>query len=370
MIIFQTLLMNTIKHVTVVLSFLFSVTTAYSQITIVETPGPSGIKFKSAIDSQEYVLYIQLPEGYANSNKKYPVVYVTDGQWCFNSVLQAYNGYRYDGMVPDLIIVGITWTGDYESSRGRDFTPTHIESFPTSGNAPKFLAVIKNEITRYIDSTYRTEKNEKALYGASLGGLFAVYTLFHEPALFNRYMIISPSLWWENELVFKYEKSFAEKNRTLNAKVFISSGEYEEALDFGNTFNRFSNQVKASKYNGLELESIVLEKMSHAASATAGALRGLPFLYGKPDIMVDSILLDQYTGQYKLIEETLTFTRKGNSLYLTLPEGKVKLCAETTESFYIKGQNGTGQFMKDNKSKVTGYNVMIRDSTLLFKKMD
>src|SRR6478609_5024349 len=166
--------MNIIQRNIFFLSLLFSINTSYSQITKVETPGPSGIKFKSAIDSQEYVLYVQLPDNYAKSDKKYPVLYVTDGQWFFQSVLQAYYGHHYDGFVPDLIVVGITWTDNYEANRGRDFTPTHLESFSTSGNAAKFLAVIKNEITRYIDSTYRTDKKDKALYGTSLGGLFAV----------------------------------------------------------------------------------------------------------------------------------------------------------------------------------------------------
>jgi len=367
---FKTLLMNTIKRDALFLLFLFSIHLAFSQITKVETPGPSGIKFKSAIDSQEYVAYIQLPDGYAKSNKKYPVVYVTDGQWFFNSVLQAYYGHHYDGFVPDLIIVGITWTGEYDANRGRDFTPTRLESFPTSGNASKFLSVIKNEIIPYIDSTYRTDKNEKALYGTSLGGLFAIYTLFHEPTLFNRYMIISPSLWWDNELVFKYEKSFAEKNKSLHAKVFISTGEYEEATDFGHGFDRFGNQLRASKYNGLELETAVLEKMSHSASATAGALRGLQFVFGKPDIKVDSVLLDQYAGHYLVNTDTILFTRSGNTLYLNLREGRLKLSAETNESFYVKGVSGVGQFVKDNKGKITGYNLIQNGTTVFCKKID
>jgi hypothetical protein len=94
------------------LSFFFSVNISYSQITKVETPGPSGVKFRSVIDSQEYVLYINLPEGYEKSNKNYPVLYVTDGQWNFTRLLNAYWSQRFDGFVPDLIVVGITWTGD------------------------------------------------------------------------------------------------------------------------------------------------------------------------------------------------------------------------------------------------------------------
>ena len=64
----------------------------------------------------------------------------------FNGI--AYYGQKYDGFLPDLIIVGITWTGEYDANRARDFTPTHIESFPISGNASKFLSVVKNELLR------------------------------------------------------------------------------------------------------------------------------------------------------------------------------------------------------------------------------
>ena len=150
-----------LKLFTGLLLFLFSVSITYSQMTKVETPGPSGVKFRSVIDSQEYVLYINIPEGYEKSNKKYPVLYATDGQWTFTSLSNASGSLHYDGFVPDLIVVGITWTGDYDANRFRDLSPTYINNFPNSGNASKFLAVIKNEIITYIDSTYRTDKNDR-----------------------------------------------------------------------------------------------------------------------------------------------------------------------------------------------------------------
>jgi len=354
------------------LSFFFSVNMSYSQITKVETPGPSGVKFRSVIDSQEYVLYINLPEGYEKSNKNYPVLYVTDGQWNFTRLLNAYWSQRFDGFVPDLIVVGITWTGDYDANRFRDLSPTFIRSYPNSGNASKFLTVIKNEIARYVDSTYRTDKNDRALFGASLGGLFAVCALFHEPALFNRYIISSPSIFWDDEIVFKYEKMFAEKNRELNAKVFIGTGEYEKEMDTSNSFTRFTNQVRARKYKGLELESIVLDKMGHTGSAAISAERGIQFIYSKPDLLLDTVLLSQYTGHYIFNKDSIVVTRTGNSLYINNapPLGRIRLHAETSDLFYAKGLSGTGQFKKDSKGKVTGYNLILPDVTMFFKKID
>jgi predicted alpha/beta superfamily hydrolase len=279
----------------------------------VELPGTTVLNFTSAIDSQQYVLHINLPGNYGKTNKRYPVLYITDGQWFFPSMYVGYGGQHYDGFLPDLILVGITWPANYEESRGRDFTPTSMEGMPGSGNAPRFLSVIKNEVIKLIDSMYRVDQNDRALYGTSLGGLFALYTVFHEPALFNRYIIISPALQWADEILFKYEKTFAEKNRALKMKMFISSGEYEEAFA-GETFDRFVNQIKSRKYKGLEMESLKIARMGHSGSGTVGGIIGLQYIYSKPELKLDPSLLNQYTGQYVSGNESYSITRSGPDL--------------------------------------------------------
>ena len=362
--------MNNLKFFIGLLSFFFSASIASSQVTKVETPGPSGIKFKSVIDSQEYILYIHCPENFRKTNKKYPVLYVLDGQWSFSMTKDIYYGQYADELVPDIMIIGITWPGDYDASRARDFTPTHVDDFPTSGNASKFLSVIKNEIVPYIDSTYPADKSNRALCGGSFGGLFALYTLFHDPTLFNRYIVMGPSLSYDNELTFKFEKIFAAKNRELNAKIFLSSGEYEEAMDFSNGFTRFINQLKTTNYKELELESLIVDKMGHVGEGAYATSRGLQFIYGKPELIIDTVSLDRYTGLYKLNEDSIRITRSGNSIFVNVTGGKLKLYAETAESFYAKGGPGKVQFIKDNKGKVTGYNYVLKDMTLFFKKSD
>jgi predicted alpha/beta superfamily hydrolase len=362
--------MNNLKWFFGLLSFLLTANAASSQITKVETPGPSGIKFKSVIDSKEYILYIHCPDDFKKTNKKYPVLYVLDAQWSFSLVKDIYYGQYFDGMVPDIIIIGITWPGDYDASRARDFSPTHTDAYPTSGNASGFLSVIKNEIVPYIDSTYPADKNNRALCGGSFGGLFALYSLFHEPALFNRYIIMGPSLRYDDELTFKFERSFAAKNRELNAKIFFSAGQYEEEIDFSNAFTRFINQLKANRYKGLEMESLIVEKMGHAGEGPYAISRGLHFIYSKPEILVDNDLLDRYTGLYVLNNDSLQVTRLGSSLFINNAGQRLKLYAETADSFYAKGLNGTGQFLKDNKGKVTGYNLVLKYITLFFKRID
>jgi hypothetical protein len=360
--------MKTLKWFIPLILFFCCIGAANSQKTQVELPGTEVLKFTSAIDSLPYVLYINLPTDYAKTTKKYPVLYVTDGQWFFASMYVGYGGQHYDGFVPDLITVGITWPDNYDASRFRDFTPNRIEGMPNSGNASRFLSVIKNEVIKLIDSTYRVDQSDKALYGTSLGGLFAVYTLFHEPTLFNRYIIISPSLQWENEILFKYEKSFAEKNNTLNAKVFISYGEYEEAFS-GSTFNRFVDQVKSRNYKGLDLQSMKIDWMGHSGSGTVGGIIGLQYIYSKPVLNLDASILDQYTGRYVLGTDTLRITRSGNNLYNEVNSVKMKFYAETAQKFYSKGFIGSFEFKKDDKGKVLGCDLILSDTTLFVKKV-
>ena len=143
-------------------------------------------------------------------------------------------------------------------------------------------------------------------------------------------------------------------------------------MDDLNTFTRFINQVRARKYKGLELESIVLDKMGHASSDAISAIRGIQFIYSKPELLLDTVLLNQYTGHYVFNKDSIAVTRTGNSLYIRNPSplGRIRLHAETSDLFYVRGLNGTGQFKKDNQGKVTGYNLILPDVTMFFKKID
>ena len=157
--------MNNVKWAVVYLCISLFSNQAYSQSQPVVLTGTQVLKFQSKIDSEQYVLDIRLPDNYTKTNKKYPVLYVTDAQWAFSSMYVGYRGQHGDGLVPDLIIVGITWMDSYDTRRERDFTPTtRIDEDTNTGNAPKFLSVIKNEIIHLIDSNYRTEKNDRALF--------------------------------------------------------------------------------------------------------------------------------------------------------------------------------------------------------------
>ena len=136
------------------------------------------------VTGQEYVIHIMLPSKYERSNKRYPVLYLQDSQWDF-PLVTALSGQQYfDGFIPEIIIVGITW-GDVnpnpDSLRARDYTPTREPRSPQSGGAGKYLSFIKSELIPFVEENYKTDRNDRILMGCSLGGLFTLYALFAEP---------------------------------------------------------------------------------------------------------------------------------------------------------------------------------------------
>ncbi len=102
------------KKTTLFFASLCFLLTAYCQNTTVTIPGSQVKTFTSTIvKNQPYALQVSLPASYAKSNQKYPVVYLMDSQWDFPLVTALYGQQYFDGFIPEVIIVGITWGGDH-----------------------------------------------------------------------------------------------------------------------------------------------------------------------------------------------------------------------------------------------------------------
>ena len=201
---------------------LFSCKYTYSQKAKVEIPGTEVIKFKSLINKQDYVLNVYLPVSYTDPTKKFPVLYVLDGQWSFPYIAGVQGiaeGLFYDGLAPEMIVVGITWNGDYDANRQRDFTPVQTNEFLNSGGAPRFLTVMRNEIVTKIDSGYRTDKVNNTLTGGSLGGLFTLYEIFKN---LNFLTDISPGDLVVMTRFYNWQNRFLKKIMSLMRKCFFA----------------------------------------------------------------------------------------------------------------------------------------------------
>jgi predicted alpha/beta superfamily hydrolase len=321
--------------------------------------------------NQEYQLQISLPAGYANSNKKYPVVYLMDSQWDFPLVTALYGQQYYDGFIPEMIIVGITWGGTHpnpDSLRARDYTPTNDKRLPQSGGADKFLSFLKNEVFPFIETNYKADKSDRTLMGCSLGGLFTMYTLFTQPKMFNRYVAASPAFGWDNEVLYQYEKKYFENKLNPPAKLFMCVGGVETGVP---GFEKLASFLNDRHYTSLQIESKVLENTGHSGTKGEGFARGLQFVFKRPSLQLSPGILEHYKGRYKLDDGTIVNISSENGT-LTAAAGNMKYTfqAASETDFYITSSFLNIQFKKSEKGNVTGFQLNRYGSTQFVKKID
>jgi hypothetical protein len=177
---------------------------------------------------EKRILNIYLPEGYdKNDTIKYPVTYLLDGSADEDFIhvvgLYQFNTFSWINRVPQSIVVGIATV-----DRRRDFTfPTTIEEdkkrYPATGHSDKFMAFIEKELQPFIEKKYKGN-SAKTIIGQSLGGLLAAEILLKKPTLFNKYIIISPSLWWDNGSLLNFSSDSLWKSTLQNTDIYIGVG--------------------------------------------------------------------------------------------------------------------------------------------------
>lgn len=239
------------------------------------------------IDSKELnekrILNIYLPEGYdANDTTKYPVIYLLDGSADEDFIhivgLVQFNSFEWINQVPKSIVVGIA-----SVDRRRDFTfPSTVEqdkiNNPTSGQSHKFISFLENELQPYIDENYKTNKS-KTLIGQSLGGLLSTEILFKKPTLFTKYIIVSPSLWWDNGSLLNQSISNFE-----NTDVYIGVG--KEGLAPSPTphvmevdANLLADKLKKLNYKNVKIHFDYLPSENHATILHQAVSNAFKHLY-------------------------------------------------------------------------------------------
>jgi len=338
----------------------------------VEILGTQLRKIQSAIVGQDFDVLINLPRNYRDTTRAFPVIYLLDAQWDFPLLNAIFGEQYYDGFVPEIVTVGIAWGGrnpNYDSLRGRDLTPTTIKQVPQSGNAARFLDFIKKELIPFIDTNYRTVKNDRTLMGSSLGGLFTLYAMFHETGIFSRYVLTSPSLGWDNGIVYTYEKNYADKNSRLPIRLFMAVGELEGGVA---GFQKFVDRLKTRNYGGFDIQTRVLEGTGHSGSKAEGYSRGLQAVYARPSLTINHTILESYIGTYQLNPEiTVRILKENDRLVLVAPDSsKINLYAETETDFYVKGIYLFFKMQKNDVGRVTGFHVEQFQGEAFLKKVD
>jgi len=231
---------------------------------------------------RQYQLHIGLPDSYAKEpNRRYPVVFVTDGYWDFAKITAISGSLVYDKVAPEFITVGIGYAGedlDYGRLRIWELPPVSLDGTDNSGHAADFLRTIETEIIPLVERDYRVDSSCRILAGASLGGLFTLYTMYTKPELFQGYIAASPAIIVGNDWLLGYENKFVKSGRPLKARLYVAGGGNESPGFLGGIL-RYNARVSSRHHEGLAYEFRIIEGERHGSMQFETYLRGLRFVF-------------------------------------------------------------------------------------------
>ena len=238
-------------------------------------------------NGRDYRITVGLPDSYAaHPDRRYPVLYITDGYWDYKLLKSIIGGLVYDKVIPEVILVGLGYPGDapdYGRLRRWDLTPVSDSrqddtNLGDSGHAGEFLDVLERQIIPFVEGRYRADPSHRALGGSSLGGLFALYVMLTRPALFGAYIAPSPATPYARGWLFGHEEAFAKSGKPLAARLYMTAAEKEEPFVV-DLIKKFDAQLRARAYPGLAYEFRVIEGERHSGTKPESFNRGVRFAF-------------------------------------------------------------------------------------------
>jgi predicted alpha/beta superfamily hydrolase len=239
-------------------------------------PAPQRLVIHSNILNEDRVIWVRMPAATRASKESYPVLYMTDGGANVNEIGSIIDFLVDNNRIAPLIVVGITNT-----DRNRDLTPTHadvkradgtVEPMPTSGGADKFLDFIQTELVPEIEKRYATQPY-RIFTGHSFGGLFAIHALVTRPDLFNAYIAVSPSLWWDDAHTLHQAQQFFAKQKEFKKTLFYSLG--NEGSDMSDGFEQLQKTLGGTLPKGFIAESARFSDETHGSTVLVAHYAGL-----------------------------------------------------------------------------------------------
>lgn len=194
--------------------------------------------FHSKVLNNDRHVIVYLPPDYeTNINRRYPVLYMHDGQNVFDGMTsyipnqewradEAAESLISSGLIEPVIIVGIDNAGVERANEYLPTTMTRPDGTKWGGKADLYGKMLIEEIKPFIDQTYRTKKDRSntALGGSSFGGVITLHLGLTRPDVFSKLLVVSPSLWWDHNLLIK---KLEELKNKPNQKIWIDMGTAE-----------------------------------------------------------------------------------------------------------------------------------------------
>jgi predicted alpha/beta superfamily hydrolase len=187
---------------------------------------------KSRFAEAAHDVIVYLPPDYNESEGRYPVLYLHDGQNLFDAATAfAGNDWGLDELAEELIQSGeigpLIIVGVYNAGEKRVAEYTHVQDRRgRGGRARAYAKFLVGDLKPFIDSEYRTleERVNTGLGGSSLGGLVTLYLGLHYPEIFGKLIVMSPSVWWANRAILREIRKLRER---LPQQIWLDIGTCE-----------------------------------------------------------------------------------------------------------------------------------------------
>lgn len=259
----------------------------------------------SALLGEKRNILIYLPAGYQNSQERYPVLYLTDGDIQGPHTAGTVDYLAKFEQMPPMIVVGII---NPRETRERDLTvtPSDKQNLNQLENADRFLGFLEKEAIPFVKQQYRT-LDYQVLSGTSHGGQFAINVLMKRPDLFHGVIAISPSLYWNNEQLLGLAETALKEHR-LQGRLFVSIANEEPTMT--EPYQRFVNLLARIPSAKLVVSSQTISNETHNTTALQGQYAGLKHIFadwpipeGEPKTLAD--LQEKFASRSKLLKTNI-----------------------------------------------------------------
>lgn len=239
------------------------------------------------VKDQAFIINVYLPSTYGDTTKTFPVIYLLDADRSFGMSMDIVEWLGYGKDIGDVIVVGIGYGGTTErwwNLRARDFTPTRdrekkMGDWSETGGARNFQMFLEKELFTTIESRFPTKPDQRALFGFDLGGLFGAFILLTKPELFQNYVLISPTLSWENRYIFNLEKKYFSRNKELNANVFVMMGGLDSKENYLVPGSEFVETLRNRDYKGFKMYTHRYDNDTHFSVFPVALADGIKAIY-------------------------------------------------------------------------------------------
>ncbi|WP_313472194.1 alpha/beta hydrolase-fold protein [Brevundimonas sp.] len=257
--------------------------TAETAPAAAETPIVIGRSYAlpSSVMGQTREINVWLPPGYAQSGRTYPVLYLLDGgrDQDFHHISGIAQLGTIVGTTRDVIVVGIASVDRRNELALPTDNPELIARYPTHGRSERFRRFVAEEVQPFIEGRFRTN-GESALMGESLAGLFVVETFLKEPQMFDAYVAVSPSLWWDGGVLARQSGAHLRDHSNDPRTLILTLGDEGEEMQA--PMDVLTANLRDHALPGVKWDFTPRPSESHASIYHGAALDAFRRLYAAP----------------------------------------------------------------------------------------